>query len=61
MADVYNIKSVYTKYTYGLMNAQNLVHEVYDLYLAYGLRTMKYTTCTGRMADVHSVLSMFTK
>ena len=42
MADIYSIKSVYTKYSYvssviyGLMYAPNLVHQVYDLYLTYG-------------------------
>ena len=43
------------------MYAPNLVHEIYDLYLAYGYRKMKYTTCTRRMADVDSVESVLTK
>ena len=38
MADVHSLQSTFTKYTLCIIGiyAPNLVHKVYDLYLAYG-------------------------
>ena len=41
---------------FGLWCAPNLVLQVYDLYLAYGLRTIRYTTRTWRMAYVQWII-----